>query len=97
MARTTGTASLADLLADGVLHAGDELELRRRSAPAVTCRLLNGGALEVAGEIVPTPSRAAQLAIGDGRPADGWKRWHVVRLGGRTIEEVRAAHLAGAP
>lgn len=94
MARTTGTASLLDLIAGGVLRAGEELELRRRSAPPLRCTLRADGRLEVSGQAVGTPSRAARLALGTTRPTDGWERWRVARLGGRTLAQVRAAHLS---
>ena len=49
------------------------------------------GQLVVDGRAVPTPSCAAQIAMADDRPIDGWKRWKVSRLAGRSLAEIRDA------
>ena len=88
MARTTGTASVRDLLDAGVLKVGEPIEIRRRSAPPIRGAIQPDGTIAVGGSISNSPSEAARLALG-AKAADGWVRWHVPRLNGRSLAEVR--------
>jgi hypothetical protein len=88
MAKTTGTASLVDLLAAGTLMNGEELAIRRRSKPAVIGVLLADGTITVGDQNFKTPSGAAREALGV-ETIDGWRRWRVIRLGDKTLDELR--------
>lgn len=88
MARTTGTASLADLLAAGKLKAGETLVMRRRSAPPIEATIERDGRIRAGREVFATPSGAAKRLM-DVRAVDGWLRWRVPRLGYRSLAEVR--------
>ena len=88
MARTTGTASLADLLTRGVLRVGDEIVIRRRSAPVITATIQAGGTIRFNRQVFKTPTGAAKEALNVGS-IDGWLRWRVPRLDGRSLAELR--------
>lgn len=88
MARTTGTASLADLLQRGVLRAGEEIVIRRRSAPVITATIQADGTIKLGREVFKTPTGAAKEALNVGS-IDGWLRWRVPRLEGRSLAELR--------
>lgn len=88
MARTTGTASLAELLQRGLLQEGERLVIFRRSAPPVEGVLQADGSIRVGTALSATPSRAARLAL-NVRTVDGWLRWRVPRLGDRALAQVR--------
>lgn len=90
MARTTGTASLADLLEQGVLHRGEVIVVRRRSAPEIGATIGATGTIVLDGRVFQTPTAAAKHALGTGS-VDGWVRWRVPRLGGRSLDELRGA------
>ncbi len=86
MARTTGTQSVADLIAAGRLQVGEKLVLRRRSKPDTAATLTADGALLVGTTTYATPSAAAKGITGAN--TQGWTRWHVTRLD-MTLSEVR--------
>ena len=88
MARTTGTKSLSDLISGGILQDGEKLELRRRSASTIIGVLQGDGTIRVGSAVSTSPSVAARLATG-AKAVDGWQRWRVPRLGGKTLEAVR--------
>ena len=88
MARTTGTASLADLIRRGVVKSGETLVIRRRSAPPIEATLEADGAIKVRGVSYTTPSRAAKQVLGVGA-VDGWLRWRVPRLRDRSLADLR--------
>lgn len=88
MARTTGTASLVDLLRAGVLLPGEPIEVRRRSAPSVEATVNADGQIAYAGALYSTPTGAAKDALDVGS-VDGWLRWRVPRLGGKTLADLR--------
>ncbi len=88
MARTTGTVSLADLVKAGILMEGEEIQIRRRSAPAISATVTSDGSIELAGESFGTPTGAAKEALQVGS-IDGWLRWRVPRLGGKSLADLR--------
>lgn len=88
MARTTGTVSVSDLLRRGALKEGESIELRRQSAEPIHGVIQADGSIRVGKTISASPSRAARLALG-ARAVDGWLRWRVPRLGGRSLDDVR--------
>lgn len=88
MARTTGTQSLVELIRQGQLMAGETMRIRRRSARPIEGRLDADGSICVGGRSFATPSAAARDAL-NLRSADGWLRWHVPRLGDRSLAEIR--------
>jgi hypothetical protein len=88
MAKTTGTRSLLDLIKSGVLRAGDELVINRRSAAPIRGTLQADGSIMVGKVVGNSPSTAARQALNVGS-IDGWLRWRVVRLGEKTLAEVR--------
>lgn len=90
MARTTGTASLADLLENGTLRPNEPIEVRRRSAPAIAGKVTKDGDVAVGNLVFKSPSAAACHALNAGS-ADGWLRWRVPRLGGKSLAELRDA------
>ena len=94
MARTTGTASLRDLLSKGLLSAGDEIELHRRSAPTIRGAIQPDGSIRVGSTVSQSPSEAARRAL-DVSSVDGWLRWRVPRLGGRSLAEIREGEGSG--
>ncbi len=90
MGRTTGTASVADLIQRGLLRVGDRLILRRRNKPNTEAVLTSDSSLRVGRDTYSSPSAAAKAVLG-GKPAQGWDRWHVVRLDNVTLATVRKA------
>lgn len=89
MARTTGTASLADLIREGKLKVGEKLVMNRRSRPSIEGTLERDGTIRVGGKGYSSPSTAAKHALGV-NSVDGWLRWRVPRLGQKTLNEVRS-------
>jgi cytoskeletal protein CcmA (bactofilin family) len=87
-ARTTGTVSLGDLLKRGTLQAPETLVIRRRSAPDIEGRVESDGNIRVDRAVYATPSAAAKHVLGVGS-VDGWLRWRVPRLDGKTLAELR--------
>lgn len=90
MARTTGTASLQDLIRRGVLQAGERIEIHRRSAPPIEGTLQADGNIKTGRQTFATPSAAAKHVLDVGS-VDGWLRWRVPRLGNRSLAELRDA------
>lgn len=90
MARTTGTASLEDLIRRGVLESGEKIVVVRRSAPAIEARLEADGTIRADNGSFKTPSAAAKQLLGVAS-VDGWLRWRVPRLGNRSLAELRDA------
>jgi hypothetical protein len=88
VARTVGTASLVDLLRAGVLKSGERLVINRQSAPSIEGVLQADGIILVGDVRSKSPSEAARKALDVGT-VDGWLRWRVVRLGGKTLAQVR--------
>jgi hypothetical protein len=88
MARTTGKKSLADLLQDRTLKVGEALVIHRRSAPDIRATVAADGTIRMAGTTYKAPSTAAREALSVGS-VDGWLKWRVVRLGERTLADVR--------
>jgi hypothetical protein len=76
------------MLAAGLIKAGEPIEVRRRSRPPVAGLIRKDGRIEALGRVYDTPSAAARDALEVGS-ADGWLRWRVVRLGGKSLAEVR--------
>ena len=88
MARTTGTESVRELIADGRLNPNEKLVINRRSAAPIDGILDNHGNVVVDGKPYATPSGAAKAAL-NAKSANGWIRWRVPRLGGKTLDEIR--------
>ncbi len=88
MARTVGTASLADLIERGVLKPREKLVIRRRSKPEVAASLKKDGKIKVGDLEFSTPTAAAKEALAVDS-VDGWVRWRVPRLDDETLAEVR--------
>jgi hypothetical protein len=88
MARTTGTASLADLVRTGVIESGETIVMNRRSAPPIEATVQPDGTIRAGAQSFTTPSGAAKrlLAVG---AVDGWRRWRVPRLDYRSLDELR--------
>jgi hypothetical protein len=81
---------LADLLDAGLLEPGDALhwnrpQLGHRYEATVT---ENGAIVLADGRTFSSPSRAAVVAA-DIPAADGWYTWHVDRLGGKSLDDLR--------
>jgi hypothetical protein len=81
---------LADLLDAGLLEPGDALfwnrpQLGKRFDATVT---ENGAILLADGRTFSSPSRAAVVAA-DIPAADGWYTWHVERLEGKSLDDLR--------
>ena len=88
MARTTGTASLSDLIRGGTLQPKEKIVIRRRSASPVKGTIQPDGQIRIGTLIYATPSRAAKEAL-ELAATDGWARWRVPRLGDRTLADIR--------
>ena len=88
MARTTGTKSLRDLLEAGVLNRNERLVINRRSREPIEGTLQSDGRINVSGSVYESPSAAARNALDVGT-VDGWLRWRVPRLDGRSLADVR--------
>lgn len=88
MARTTGTASLADLINREVLEGREPIVIRRRSAQPIAATVEADGTIRVGRRAFTTPTAAAKHALGV-TAIDGWLRWRVPRLDHRTLAEVR--------
>lgn len=88
--RPAGGASVADLIAAGLIHPPTEVEatyLNQR----VTATINERGEFELAGEVFTSPSiaggRARGLVKGDGRiySTNGWDFWHVRQPDGSLV------------
>ncbi len=88
MARTIGTRSLQDLLRAGRLETGERLVIVRRNAPDIAAVLQGDGTIRLGRETFASPTGAAKEALNVGS-IDGWIRWRVPRLGGRSLADVR--------
>ncbi len=88
MARTTGTASLADLVKSKKLVEGEKIYLKRRSAASIEGVIQADGSIRVGKHTYKTPSAAAREALNVGS-IDGWIRWRVARLNGCNLAQVR--------
>lgn len=88
MARTVGTASVADLIKAKALKRNETLVIHRRSKPDITASVQRDGSILLDGTVYPTPSAAAREALDVGS-ADGWIRWRVPRLNDATLASVR--------
>lgn len=89
MGRTTGTASLADLIRRGLLEVGDRLVLRQRNKPDTIGTLVEDGSIVVGDQTYTSPSAAAR-GVTRAKAAQGWTRWRVARLNSATLDEVRS-------
>jgi hypothetical protein len=88
MARTTGTASLADLVRNGVIESGETIVMNRRSAPPIEATVQSDGTITAGPHSFATPSGAAKRLLDVGA-VDGWRRWRVPRLDYRCLDELR--------
>lgn len=86
--------NVADLLADGILHAGASLHLTR-GGRSERASVSSNGEIIYAGVAYASPSRAAMLAAG-GQAANGWEDWHVGSPAGPTLGALRAEWKAKA-
>lgn len=95
MARPTGTLSLKDLLAQGVLRSGEEIIIPRRSQEPIRGALLSNGHIRVGDDTYPHPSTAARETL-DLKAVNGWLRWRVPRMDLRSLDEIRTALASAA-
>lgn len=77
-----------DLLRAGVLLPGEPIEVRRRSAPPLEGIVGPDGQIVFAGTRYSTPTGAAKEALDVGS-VDGWLRWRVPRLQGKSLADLR--------
>jgi len=70
------------------LKPGEPLILHRRSQPSIEGRLEADGRIRVGADVYASPSTAAKHALG-ARTVDGWLRWRVPRLEGKSLHEIR--------
>lgn len=93
--RIEGT--VADLVAAGLIRAGEEVHLAQGEVTA-TGSVTANGAIVVKGVAYASPSRAAARALGL-QSSNGWTTWHVGSVDGPTLDHFRrqwlAAHQAG--
>jgi hypothetical protein len=82
---------LIDMVADGILHVGDELRyVQPRKGIVHTARVLADGRLQLEdGRRYPTP--AAAITACHGSLTDGWRTWRRVS-DNRTLAELRDDH-----
>jgi hypothetical protein len=80
--------SLADMIRRGVLKSGEKLVINRRSQSSIEGKLRADGTIVVGGEAYKSPSQAACRAL-DVSSVDGWIRWRVERLDGKSLAELR--------
>lgn len=94
----TVKVKVADLLGAGLIQPNEKVEfirLKKREFHFAT--VLPSGVLQLeSGELAATPTRAATLAT-NGGSFDGWLVWHVPRLDGATLDEMRQQYLAQLP
>jgi hypothetical protein len=88
VARTTGKVSLVEMIREGKLKRNEKLVINRRSNSSIEGTLRADGSIVVNGEAFKSPSTAACSAL-DVSSVDGWLRWRVVRLDGKSLAEVR--------
>lgn len=77
-----------DLVREGVLLTDERIEVRRRSAPSIEATVTADGQISYAGSVYATPTAAAKEALEVGS-VDGWLRWRVPRLDGKSLAELR--------
>lgn len=89
--RTQFPGTVADLLAEGLLHAGEELHCTRAGKHGV-CTVAPDGQLIVKGVGYSAPSLAAGIALGATSSAGygGWELWHVGSLSGPKLADLRS-------
>lgn len=89
--RTQTSGTVADLLAEGLLHAGAELHCKRSGKPGIGT-LSSDGQIIVAGVGYKSPSLAAGISLGatSSTGYGGWEMWHVGSLDGPNLAELRA-------
>lgn len=82
---------ITDLLHEGLLKVGDEIEWhRRKSEQIIVAVITEKGEIELAdGRKFMSPSGAASKAA-DIEAVDGWKVWTVKRLDGLLLDVLRA-------
>lgn len=89
--RTQIPGTVADLLAEGLVHAGAELHCTRSGKHGVGT-LASDGQIIVDGVGYKAPSLAAGISLGATGSAGygGWEMWHVGSLTGPSLAELRA-------
>lgn len=82
---------ICDLLHEGLLMVGDEIEWRRKKSGQTICAVITEkGEIELAdGRKFMSPSGAASKAAGI-QAVDGWMVWTVKRLDGLLLDVLRA-------
>lgn len=89
--RTQIPGTVADLVAEGLLHAGSELHCSRggREGRGVVA---SDGQIIVDGVGIKAPSLAAALSLGASSSAGfgGWEMWRVGSIAGPTLADLRA-------
>ncbi|WP_430647585.1 hypothetical protein [Agromyces sp. GXS1127] len=83
--------TVADLVAEGLLHAGTELHCTRAGRQGVGT-VASDGQIIVDGVGYKAPSRAAGASLGADTSTGygGWEMWHVGSPGGPTLAALRA-------
>lgn len=76
------------MLASGALLPGEQLVVNRRTGQ-IRGELLADATIVVQGVSYQSPSQAACAALDVGS-VDGWNRWRIVRLGGRSLSQLRS-------
>ena len=89
--RTQILGTVADLLADGLLLAGTELQCTRGGRRGVGT-VAPDGQIIVDGVGYKAPSRAAGVSLGANNSTGfgGWEMWHVGSITGPTLADLRA-------
>ncbi|ADU49599.1 excinuclease ABC subunit C [Intrasporangium calvum] len=89
--RTQIPGTVADLLAEGLLHAGTELRCIRGGRQGQGA-IGSDGQIIVDGVGYSTPSLAAGVSLGatNSTGYGGWEMWHVGSLTGPTLADLRA-------
>jgi hypothetical protein len=89
--RTQIPGTVADLLAEGLLHAGADLHCTRAGKHGIGT-LAPDGQIIVDGVGYKAPSLAAGISLGATSSAGygGWEMWHVGSLAGPSLAELRA-------
>jgi hypothetical protein len=80
--------SIADLLRENVLHAGDKVHLTRKGFSPISAVITADGCISLNTKTYRNPTAAAKAA-GGYKSVDGWLRWRVERLGNRTLADIR--------
>lgn len=91
VSRTQIPGTVADLLAEGLLHAGVELHCTRTGKHGIGL-VAPDGQIIVNGVGYAAPSRAAGISLGATSSAGygGWEMWHVGSLTGPTLADLRS-------